>query len=68
MEKAKEEANRIMVNSKNDIENAKKAALVDIKNQVGVMALDIAEKVMRKDLASSQQDYVKRLVDEIKMN
>ena len=67
-EKAKEEANRIMVNSKNDIENSKKAALVDIKNQVGVMALDIAEKVMRKDLASSQQDYVKRLVDEIKMN
>lgn len=69
-EKAKEEANRLMVASKNDIDNAKKAALVDIKNQVGAMAIDIAEKVIRKDLASAQphQEYVKRLVDEIKMN
>ncbi|MDQ3142230.1 MAG: F0F1 ATP synthase subunit B [Bacteroidota bacterium] len=69
-EKAKEEAQRIVVNAKNDIETAKKAALVDVKNQVGAMAVEIAEKVIRKDLSSNQQqqDYIKRLVDEIKMN
>lgn len=69
-EKAKEEAQRITINAKNEIENAKTAALVDVKNQVGAMAVDIAEKILRKDLGNdtSQQDYVKKLVDELKMN
>lgn len=69
-DKAKEEAQRITVQAKLDIENAKNAALVEVKNQVGVMALEIAEKVLRKDLADQQpqQEYVKRLVNEIKMN
>ncbi|MBK7339281.1 MAG: F0F1 ATP synthase subunit B [Saprospiraceae bacterium] len=69
-EKAKEEAHRILVNAKNEIENAKKAAIVDVKNQVGTLAIDIAEKIMRKELASNppQQEYVKKLVDEIKLN
>ncbi|HRI01193.1 MAG TPA: F0F1 ATP synthase subunit B [Saprospiraceae bacterium] len=69
-EKSKEDAQRILVNAKNEIENAKKAAMVDIKNQVGVMALDIADKVIRKELSTQQpqQEYVKKLVDEIKFN
>ncbi|HRG42981.1 MAG: F0F1 ATP synthase subunit B [Saprospiraceae bacterium] len=69
-DKAKEEAQRIVVNAKNDIEIAKKSALVDVKNQVGAMAIEIAEKVIRKNLASdqTQQEYVNRLMDEIKMN
>ena len=69
-DKAKEEAQRIVVNAKNDIENAKKSALVDVKNQVGVMAVDIAEKIIRQKLETdqNQQDYIKRLVDEIKVN
>lgn len=34
------------------------------------MAIEIAEKVIRKNLASdqTQQEYVNRLMDEIKMN
>lgn len=69
-DRAKEEANRIVVNAKNEIETQKKAALVEIKNQVGAMAMDVAEKVIKKELASSneQQQLVTRLVNEIKMN
>lgn len=69
-DKAKEEAQRITVNAKNEIETAKMAALVDVKNQVGAMATDIAEKIIRKNLATdaSHQEYVKKLVDEVKMN
>ncbi len=69
-DKAKEEAQRIVTNAKNDIENAKKAALVDVKNQVGAMAVDIAEKVIRQNLKddSSQQEYIKRLVDDLNSN
>jgi len=69
-EKAKEEAQRITVNAKNEIETAKTAALVDVKNQVGVMAVDIAEKILRKNLGNdaTQQEYVRKLVDEIKMS
>ncbi len=67
---AKVEANKILNSAKAEIENQKKQALADIKNQVGTMALDIAEKVIRKDLKSdsNQQSFVQSLVDDIKMN
>ncbi len=69
-ERAKEEAQRITISAKNEIETAKMAALVDVKNQVGAMAIDIAEKILRKNLSNdtTQQEYVKKLVDEVKMN
>ncbi|MCC6816482.1 MAG: F0F1 ATP synthase subunit B [Saprospiraceae bacterium] len=69
-DRAKEEAQRITINAKNEIENAKMAALVDVKNQLGAMATDIAEKIIRKNLSNdtSHQEYVKKLVDEVKMN
>jgi len=69
-DKAKEEAQRILQQAKLDIENAKMAAMVDVKNEIGVMALQIAEKVIRKQLADqpAQVEYVNKLMDEVKMN
>ena len=69
-EKAKEEAQKIVESARLEIEKQKKEALVDVKNQVGAMALDIAEKVLRKELSSdnSQQEYVEQLVREIDLN
>ncbi|MEM1324195.1 MAG: F0F1 ATP synthase subunit B [Bacteroidota bacterium] len=68
--KAKEEAQKIVSNAKTEIENQKMAALVDVKNQAGMMALDIAEKIIRKQLKgdAEQESYVNGLVDEIKLN
>ncbi len=68
--KAKEEANRIVATAKEQIENEKMAAMIDIKNTSGKMALDIAEKVIQKELASSKehQSFVQKLVSEINLS
>jgi len=68
--KAKAEANKIMTDAKNEIENQKKAALAEVKSEVGVMALQIAEKIMKKDLQgdSNQMDLVNKLVAEVNQN
>jgi F-type H+-transporting ATPase subunit b len=69
-DKAKAEANKIIVDAKSEIENQKKAALAEVKSEVGVMALQIAEKIMKKDLQgdSNQIDLVNKLVAEVNQN
>jgi F-type H+-transporting ATPase subunit b len=68
--KAREEAKKIVTSAKHEIESQKKAAITEVKNQVGMMALDIAEKVIRKELKENkdQQGFVEALVNEIKLN
>ena len=68
--RAKEEAQKIVTSAMNEIENQKKQALIEVKNEVGAMALDIAEKVLRKELKNdqAQQELVNTLVGEIKLN
>lgn len=69
-DQAKAEASKIVANAKQEIENQKQAAMTDLKNQVGHMAIEIAEKVLRKQLAgdTEQENFVNTLVDEIKLN
>ena len=69
-EKANAEAQKIVENARLEIENQTKKALEDVKNQVGIMALDVAEKVLRKELSAddAQRAYVDELVNEIKLN
>jgi len=69
-DRAKADANKIIADAKVEIDNQKKAALAEVKNQAGLMALDIAEKVIRKDLSGNaeQQAFVNQLVGEISAN
>ena len=69
-DKAKEEAQRIVSNAKMEIENERKAALISVKNEVGLMATEIAEKVIRKQLSgdADHESFVGKLIDEIKLN
>jgi len=69
-DKAKDEAQKIVTNAKIEIENQAKQALVEVKNQVGNMALDIAGQVLRRELQgnSAQEEFVDKLVKEIKLN
>ncbi|GAB4254001.1 MAG: F0F1 ATP synthase subunit B [Saprospiraceae bacterium] len=69
-DKAKEEAKKIVTNAKEQIENQKMAAIVDLKNQVGKFSLEIAEKVIRKQLEGDkqQQAFVEELVKDLKLN
>ncbi len=67
---AKAEAAKILADAKREIENQKNAALVDIKNQIGNLATEVAEKMIRKELKKDgeQMNYVNQLVGEIKLN
>lgn len=67
-EQAKVEANKIIVDANNAIENQKMAALTDIKNQIGNMVVEVAEKVIRRELAggNDQEVYIRKLADDLK--
>lgn len=52
------------------ITSQKNAALAEVKNQVGTIALEIAEKVLRRELAdkTQQESYIGQLTSDIKLN
>ncbi len=69
-EKAKAEAQKIVASTKEQIENQKMAAIIELKNQVGNMALEIAGKVIQKELKgdAAQEAFVNDLVKDFKLN
>jgi len=66
--KAKDEAAKIVASAKVEIDAQKKAALAEVKNEVSKLSLEIAQKVLGRELdaAKDQQTYINSLVD--KMN
>ena len=69
-DKAKDEANKIVANAKVEIDNQRKAAVNDIKNQAGLMAIEIAESLIKKNLKgdAEQEGLVNTLVDKFNLN
>lgn len=69
-ERANAEYKRKVESAMHDIENQKLAAMVAIKNQAGQLAVEIAEKLLRKELSNkAEQDaYAKSLADSINLN
>ncbi len=69
-ERANAEYKRKVESAIHDIENQKMAAMVMLKNQAGQLAVEIAEKVLRKELAdkTAQENYAKNLAETIKLN
>ena len=69
-EQAKIEANKIVLDAQAAIQQQKMAALTDVKNQVGNLVIEVAEKVLRRELGnkSEQENYIKQLADEVKLN
>ncbi|MET6998570.1 F0F1 ATP synthase subunit B [Chitinophaga defluvii] len=67
---AQAEAKKIIGEAYTAIENQKMAALTDVKNQVGNLVIEVAEKVLRRELADkgAQENFVKQLAGEIKLN
>ena len=66
---AKAETSKILATAQTDIENMKAKALTDIKNQTGQLAISIAEKILKKELAGNpeQQAFVSSVVSEMKL-
>ena len=69
-EKARAEGARLMDEAKAAIEQEKKAAIADIRQQVAALSVDIAEKVLKQNLKDdkSQMDLIDRMLDEVSAN
>lgn len=69
-EKAQAEGAKMIENAKAAIETEKHAALEEVKVQVGVLSLNIAEKLLKKNFADekAQQALVEELVKDLKLN
>lgn len=66
MAKSKEDATRLLEQAKSEIENQKRAAINEVKKELGTISIDIAEKLVREKLtdSASQQSLVTKLVNE----
>lgn len=60
---AQREADKVMENALLAIEKQKQEALREMQQQIAILSIDIAEKVLRKELADQQQQ--KQLVDKL---
>jgi F-type H+-transporting ATPase subunit b len=69
-EKAKSEANRIVAAAQLEIQNQKAAAITDLKNASGQLALEIAAKVLQRELSnkSESEALVSQLVKDVQFN
>ena len=66
-EQARAEAQKIMDDARVRINEEKEAVMKEIRNEVALVSLSIAEKVVRKDLSSdaSQKELVDKLINEL---
>ncbi len=69
-EKAQEEGAKMIENAKAAIQTEKQAALEEVKVQVGVLSLNIAEKLLKRNFSedTAQQTLVEELVRDLKLN
>ncbi|MFM2146306.1 MAG: synthase subunit [Bacteroidota bacterium] len=69
-EQAKEEANKIVLEAQAAIQSQKMAALTDVKNKVGTLVIEVAEKILRRELTDKpqQEKYIQQLTNEVKLN
>jgi len=68
--KADEEAERIIQSAKDSIHFEKMAAITGLKNQVATLSVQIAERIIKEEMAESGKHdvLVKQLLDEVRFN
>jgi len=69
-EKAQHEASKIIESARLNIKNEKNAAIAEIKAQVAILSVDIAEKILREKLSQNKEQdaLISRLLDDVKIN
>ncbi|NNE54621.1 MAG: F0F1 ATP synthase subunit B [Flavobacteriales bacterium] len=67
---AKTEADKMIASAREAIQNEKAAAVTELKNQVAILSIQIAEKVMKSELTDGekQKNLVNSMLDEVKLN
>ena len=65
---AKVEAEKIINQAKQSIDNEKRSAINEIKNQVANLSVDIASKVIDKEMDkdNNHEDYIEKLINDQK--
>ena len=69
-EQARQETNKIVADAQNVINQQKMAAIIDLKNQVGNLVLEVSEKVLRRELNNKeeQEKYIQQLTENVELN
>ena len=67
---AKEEADKIISTARESIHHQKMAAITELKNQVAVLSIEIAEKILKEELSSAdkQKTIIDNIVKDINLN
>ena len=68
--KANEEGQRIVESALERIENEKMAAITELKNQIALLSIEIAEKLVREELShdKKQEELIKKMLDDVQAN
>ena len=66
-EQARMEGEKLMTEVRHQIQMEKEDAIRDIRRQVAILSVDIAEKVLRKNLDTDQEQMqmIDRMLDEL---
>lgn len=69
-EQAKVEANKIMEDLQSSINNRKIAAINDLKSQMGLLVVEMAEKVLQRELSNKaeQEKYIREMAESSHLN
>lgn len=67
---AVKEGERMLKSARENIQNEKMAAITELKNQVAVLSIEIAEKILKAELSSDekQKSLVKNLLQDVNLN
>ncbi len=67
---AQKEADKVMKSARESIQSEKNAAIAEMKNQVAALSLQIAEKILKEELSSSekQKALVVTLLNDVNLN
>ena len=68
--KATEEGTRLITQAREAIQNEKNAALAEVRNTAAQLSLDIAERILRRELAdpAAQSQLVDAYLKDVKLN
>ena len=69
-EEAKVKADKIVADAMKSIEIEKQSAMAELKNQVAELSVEIAEKIVRKELSSEKEQHqmIEKMLGDAKLN
>jgi F-type H+-transporting ATPase subunit b len=67
---ASKEGERLLKSARENIQNEKMAAITELKNQVAVLSIEIAEKILKTELSNDekQKSLIKNLLQDVNLN